>query len=89
MVAGAVGGGDQYGGDLRVAVHLVFQLLEVQAFGPQAALHGGFHIHTQRRPIADLAAPLEEGWQGHARRQRWDFAVHAFAFVEQQVLQAL
>ncbi len=88
-MAGAVGGGDQHGGDLRVHAHEVFQAFEVQAIRPEAGLYGSFHIDPQRRAIRRFATTLQEHGQRHAGRQRRNFAVHVFAFIKQQILQAL
>lgn len=57
---GAVGGGDQAGGDLRVAGEILGQLAEVLLAAAQTLAYGIAHIAEQRRTLAFLADTVEK-----------------------------
>ena len=85
----AVGGGDQHSSNLRIGADFVFQPLQIEAAGIEAAFDRHLHVSHQRRTVCQLTTTLQIHRQRHARRQRRHLTGHLFTRVQQQVLQTL
>ncbi|MNP44090.1 hypothetical protein D3C76_1379380 [compost metagenome] len=89
VLGGAVGGGNQHGGDLWIGADLTFQHRQIQTIRIEASLDRHLHVSHQRRAFRQFATALKKHRQRHARRQRWHLARYLFPSVQQQSLQAL
>ncbi len=86
---GAVGGGDQASGDLRIAAELILQHAQRMLLGAQATIAGGTHVGQQRRPLRGVARAFEESLQVLARVPLRQRTGDHFVALQQQPSQAL
>ena len=89
VLGGAVGGGDQHGGNLRIGTRFLFEDGQVKPPGVKAAFDRYLHIGHQWCTVSQRPSALQIHRQGHARRQGRHFTKNFLPGIKQQILQSL